>query len=347
MAPLRNCWYLAGWAGEFPVGRLSPVTMLGGPLVVYRGVSGEMHALEDRCPHRHAPLSKGRLEGDDIRCMYHGIKFGPDGKCTELPGQDLIPKSVCVTRYPVTERHGGAWVWMGDVEKADPKLVPHFIGPDDPEWALSTGCLEIEADAQLLIDNLLDVSHACYVHERTFARGQAENVARMVEAELAATISDLPRGLRVERWILGRTAAPGLLEQRTTDDFAVNEVNAPGVFTLWTHCFEAGRGRSGAPGDESPLLARFVGQIITPVKPGQCKLFYAAGPWRAHASLKDEFFATVTRAFHEDEDIIVAQQRSIDLGGGRPMLTLGMDAALKRYELVARRLAAADSSAAS
>ena len=54
----------------------------------------------------------GRLEGDDLRCMYHGLKFAPDGRCIEIPGQKLIPQSACVRRYPVAVR--GSWVWVVD-----------------------------------------------------------------------------------------------------------------------------------------------------------------------------------------------------------------------------------------
>jgi vanillate O-demethylase monooxygenase subunit len=347
MPPLKDAWYLAGWLSDFPAGQLTALVILGEPVVVYRGADGAPHALEDRCPHRHAPLSKGRLEGDHVRCMYHGVKFAPDGRCSEAPGQDSIPKSVFVKRYPTVEKHGGVWVWMGKAEAADPTLVPNFVGPDDADFAVQTGRLDIEADAQLLIDNLLDVSHAPYVHERTFGRN-ADNVSRMIVAEQSAKTTDLPRGVRVERWIFGRTNTPGIPDEIATDDYGVNEVNAPGVFTLWTRCYEAGKERNGGEmPNETPLLIRFVGQIITPVRPGQCKLFYAAGPWRAHAHLSAAFFENVTRAFREDEDIIVAQQRTIDLGGARPMLTLRMDFPLKRYELIVRKLAAAETQGAS
>ena len=57
-------------------------------MVLYRKQSGQVVALEDRCPHRQAPLSLGKKEGDSIRCMYHGIKFDDTGKCIEVPGQD-------------------------------------------------------------------------------------------------------------------------------------------------------------------------------------------------------------------------------------------------------------------
>ena len=79
-----------------------------------------MVALDDRCCHRAAPLSMGRIEGDDIRCMYHGMKFAADGKCIQIPGQDIIPAKLGVRSYPVVERYNMIFIWTGDAEKADP-----------------------------------------------------------------------------------------------------------------------------------------------------------------------------------------------------------------------------------
>ena len=337
---LRNCFYMAGWAADFTVDTVTQVSLLGEPIVIYRQQNGQLAALEDRCCHRAAPLSKGRREGDDLRCMYHGIKFGPDGRCTDLPGQAVIPKSVCVRSYPIVEKHGGCWVWMGDRARVDESLIADFVGPDDADWAISTACLDIAAEAQLLIDNLLDVSHAPYVHEATFAGANPENVARMVQAEHDAIVTRLERGIHIDRWIVGREDNR-FLEGITTDDYASNDVSVPGVFTMRTHCYPDGThakaDSSRAPVDK-PLLSRFVGQIITPVAKGRCKLFYAAGPWQAHAGLREAFFSTVTTAFKEDEDIIVAQQAIIDALPDRPMMALNMDGPLSRFEAIVRRL---------
>ncbi|OYW87468.1 MAG: hypothetical protein B7Z20_05050, partial [Sphingobium sp. 32-64-5] len=327
-------------SSDFAANAIHQIFLLGEPLVLYRTQAGDIAALEDRCCHRAAPLSKGRREGDDLRCMYHGIKFGPGGQCTELPGQSVIPAAVRVRSYPVAERHGAIWVWMGDPAKADAALIPDFIGPDNADWAVATSHLDIAAEAQLLIDNLLDVSHAPYVHEATFAAGNRDNVARMVRAEQEARVTRLDRGVNVERWIVGREDNP-FLDGITTDDFAFNQVNVPGIFTMYTYCFPTGTfqrtGEMRLP-DETPLLARFVGQIITPVADGRCKLYYAAGPWQAHAAFRDQFFSTVTTAFQEDEDIIVAQQTINDALPDRAMMTLNMDGPLTRYANIVRKL---------
>ena len=81
---LRNCWYVAGWSHHIAADSLVSRTMLGEPIVLYRKADGGVVALEDRCCHRLAPLSRGRIEGNDLRCMYHGLKFAPSGRCLSL-----------------------------------------------------------------------------------------------------------------------------------------------------------------------------------------------------------------------------------------------------------------------
>ena len=76
---VRNTWYVAAWSHEVAGDQVLARTIMNEPLVLYRAGSGSVVAMEDRCCHRLAPLSLGRREGDDLRCMYHGMKFGPDG----------------------------------------------------------------------------------------------------------------------------------------------------------------------------------------------------------------------------------------------------------------------------
>ena len=98
---LRNSWYVAAWNHELIDGRKLARTILERPVVIYRGASGKVVALDDRCRNRAAPLSMGRIEGDDIRCMYHGMKFEPGGKCIQIPGQDMIPATARISEQPL------------------------------------------------------------------------------------------------------------------------------------------------------------------------------------------------------------------------------------------------------
>src|SRR6188472_120337 len=131
---LRNSWYVAAWNHELIDGRKLPRTILERPIVMYRGESGKVVALDDRCCHRAAPLSMGRIEGDDIRCMYHGMKFDPSGKCIQIPGQDMIPPKLGVRSYPIVARDHLVWIWMGDPALADESLIVDYEPLHDPAW---------------------------------------------------------------------------------------------------------------------------------------------------------------------------------------------------------------------
>jgi len=129
---LMNCWYMAAWDHELIDGKLLARTLLEEPVLLYRGESGRVVALDNRCCHRGAKLSNGRLEGDDVRCMYHGLKFDPGGKCIQIPGQENIPKGLGVRSYPVVEKQHIVWIWMGEAAKADPALILDISYLDDP-----------------------------------------------------------------------------------------------------------------------------------------------------------------------------------------------------------------------
>src|SRR5688572_8707964 len=136
MTFLRNVWYMVGWAADFAPGELVPFTLLNKPIVLFRGIDdGKLRALADRCPHKLAPLSLGRVEANEVRCMYHGMKFGDGGRCTEIPVQSTIPRSLCVETYAVEESDAAVWVWAGSPEAADRTLIPDFEGVDHPDWS--------------------------------------------------------------------------------------------------------------------------------------------------------------------------------------------------------------------
>ena len=86
-----NCWYVAALPEELALRPLAR-KVLGLDLAIYRTSSGRVAALEDRCAHRHAPLSMGSVVGEHLRCGYHGAEFATDGRCVCVPGQDQVPE---------------------------------------------------------------------------------------------------------------------------------------------------------------------------------------------------------------------------------------------------------------
>jgi phenylpropionate dioxygenase-like ring-hydroxylating dioxygenase large terminal subunit len=339
---LQNCWYMAGWSTDFSDDSIVPVTVLDQPIAVYRKRSGAFAALEDLCPHRLVPLSVGRKEQDDIRCMYHGLKFGPDGKCVEIPGQTHISNAVCVRSYPVVEKHGCVWIWMGLAKKVDEALIPAIIGPDDPKWSMQTSMLEIAANAGLIADNLLDLSHAPYVHEATFAGGNKEAAASLIAGELTREVTVIERGVHFERWHLNRQSSP-YMGNTPADNFVVNDFSAPGVFMLTNRFYPLGvRDRHQGEILEDPILAVATCQMITPVTDQMSKFFYGFAVWAKNPELKEKFFDLATVAFGEDKTIIEVQQSTMNRASDRKVMALGMDSAIVRYQSVMKRLLAED-----
>ncbi len=184
MKYLIDVWYVAAWPEEVGRGLLAR-TIAERPVVLFRREDGTPAALEDRCPHRIVPLSRGRLVGDAVECGYHGLTFDCSGACIANPhGDHAIPRAARVRAYPVTERHGIVWIWMGQPELADPVAVPHVPYMKDSN-AYKTTHVRISADYRydLLIDNLMDLSHAEYLHKGSFSSGVFDKVTIEVKED--------------------------------------------------------------------------------------------------------------------------------------------------------------------
>lgn len=343
---VRNCWYVAGWTNEFDSKELTVRTMLNERLVFYRKGDGDFVALEDRCVHRSAPLSMGRREGDHLRCMYHGLKFAPSGRCLEIPGQDLVPERAAVRSYPVINRHGWLWVWMGDAALADPKLIPAAIGPDDAEWVLRTGQLDYEANYQLINDNIADFVHLSYVHAQSFG-------ADMGWAMTRPKVTALDRGVRVERWVEGSPPIPPIGEaakHRKVDYWAAYDLLVPGIVLFYSALYPVGT--AAALNGEKPtgpsLHSNFTSQAVTPVTDKTSRYVFSWGPRRSQGDEKDAeaMLELVYGAFKEDRAMIEAQQKVMDLTpGAQPMLT-NSDKAAVIFQRLMQSLARSDAESA-
>jgi phenylpropionate dioxygenase-like ring-hydroxylating dioxygenase large terminal subunit len=159
----RNQWYVVAYGHE--IGReLFARTILGEPLVFYRSEAGEVVVLADRCVHRRYPLSESRLEGDTIVCGYHGFTYDKAGSCVFVPGQARIPRTARVPSYPVVEQDSFVWVWIGERDRADQALIPRAPWLADPAYTTVCGMEPLAARYELLVDNLMDLSHETYLH---------------------------------------------------------------------------------------------------------------------------------------------------------------------------------------
>jgi phenylpropionate dioxygenase-like ring-hydroxylating dioxygenase large terminal subunit len=163
MSYVRNCWYIAGFADEAtqqPFAR----TFLETSVVIYRGESGEPVALDNNCPHRFAPMDQGKVFGNLIQCPYHGLRFNGQGNCVSMPIGGEPPPRARLRAYPIAERHQLLWIWMGAAQAADPALIPDYAYLEDPGFGWFNGYLHVKGNYQLLVDNLLDLTHAEFMH---------------------------------------------------------------------------------------------------------------------------------------------------------------------------------------
>lgn len=198
---LRNCWYVAAWGHE--VGRaLKPIKVLGEEIVLYRQTDGVVAALEDACPHRKLPLSMGRLKGDNVECGYHGLTFDCSGACTRVPGAEKIPHVARVQRYPIVERYGLLWIWMGAAKKADPAKIFEVQHWGDPAWGVNRGeTMAVDCNYLYVTDNLLDPSHVSWVHQTSFGGVQA-----MEDVPMQTTVGE--SGVTSWRWMMNMEPSP-------------------------------------------------------------------------------------------------------------------------------------------
>jgi phenylpropionate dioxygenase-like ring-hydroxylating dioxygenase large terminal subunit len=188
---IRNCWYVALLANE--VSRaLVCREILGTRMVFYRTEAGAPVALQDRCGHRSFPLSKSRLEGDTIVCGYHGLRYGASGTCVEVPGQAGVKGRFGVQAFPLVERGPFVWIWPGDPALADPALIPDmpFIGEG---WDVQIGYMEAPGNYVHLHENLLDLSHLTFLHEKTF--GTPEYAQAPVEISIGEDVIEAWRNV--------------------------------------------------------------------------------------------------------------------------------------------------------
>jgi vanillate O-demethylase monooxygenase subunit len=305
---LRDVWYAAGFADEFVAGTPVARTFFGEPLVLFRTDAGGIAALADRCPHRFAPLSAGKVcdGGRAIECPYHGLRFGSDGRCVHNPhGNGATPKAAAVRAYAVRERDRLVWLWAGDAARADESLIPDFSRVTSaPEQATARGYLPSACDFQLLIDNILDLTHADYVHAGVLGSGALTRCKPLVTDPGARSVHIA--------WISSGDLAPNAFDThlrqqgQPTDQWTDVTWTAPGCMLL-----NVGATLQGEPRERGVDTLNL--HLATPETATSCHYWYwttrnfALDP-RANADIQ----RFVRHAFEQqDKPMLEAQQRRI------------------------------------
>ncbi len=161
-----DCWYVVARSTELKGDRPLGVKLWQRDIVLYRDASGQVRALEDRCPHRQVKLSHGRVAGDRLECAYHGWQFDGAGRCASVPYlQERQKLPTCRLRaYPVCDRDGFIWLFPGDASKAP--TVPMMGLPEwgDLNFIAAVAPLDCQAHYSFLVENLMDMYHG-HLHQ--------------------------------------------------------------------------------------------------------------------------------------------------------------------------------------
>jgi vanillate monooxygenase len=330
---LRNQWYVAAQSTEIEAKPFAR-RVLGEPLVLFRRGDGVVAALEDRCPHRKAPLSAGVVLGDEIQCAYHGARFRSDGSCALFPSHPSGPGRGFVARsYPVLERHALVFVWMGEAARADPALLPDWSANTAPGWKAVHGYRHIRGHYQLVVDNLLDLTHLPFVHKATLAQ------PGMVEAPTKVEV----RGNEVHTLRVMRGVDPAPIHrvvrkfEGKVDRWQTSDFRPPAYIGITLGL------RPAAPGElRMDEVSHMVINSITPESETSAHYFWSL---TRRFALEDEevsrqFREMTGAAFEEDAVLIEAQQRNIESdASGRPLASFREDqAGVAARRVIARLL---------
>ena len=337
---LRNAWYVAAWSGELSVEAPMRRVLLGEPVALFRDNDGRPVALADQCPHRFAPLSRGRVRDGAIECPYHGLAFDGTGRCVHNPhGDGRIPEAARVTSYPLMERYGAVWIWMGEPQHAADTPLPDFGYLDPTENETSVGYLLTRAHYQLSVDNLLDLSHFQFLHPDTLGTpsitagsmnfdddGETVWARRATHGEhlrdAVALPFGVPKGVPVDRWMDVRWNAPALMS------------------------IEVGATISGLPREFG--LTSFSGHFLTPETEASTHYFFGFGlPKALGARAREvvEYAVEMLMGPFRDEDLpmLEAQQQALgerEFWSARPLVLPIDGGAVRARRIMERKLEA-------
>ena len=337
---LRNAWYVAMWGEDLAPEQVVGRTILNEAIAIFRKADGSLSALTDRCAHRFAPLHLGKVvAGDRIQCAYHGLEFDGTGACVLNPhGNGRIAPSAGVRSYPVVEKHRAVWIWMGD-KPADPSKIPDLSPLDTREESHVTkrDWITINANYELVIDNLLDLSHVSYLHDGLLGNKDTIDSDISVEQEgdtvvvgrrsTNSTIPGLfafqmPGQARVDKWNTIRWTAPSCMLLKSG-------VHKPGTDP------ESGTGYYGI-------------HLLTPETGHTTRYHFTAVRWNVltdqsvNEEIREKISVMRRYAFAEqDGPVIEAQQRAIDqTDESLDPLLLSIDVGPVRYKRILQNLIA-------
>lgn len=213
---LARFWHPVAFCTDIVTNQPFAAQLLDEKLVLYRTPQGQAVAARDLCIHRGVPLSMGWVEGEEIICRYHGLRFGPDGGCRAIPADPdaKISPRMRIATFPTIERYGLVWVSLDP--NADPARMPSFPLWDEPGFQqILPPAIDIAGSAGRQCEGFIDVAHFAWVHHETFASRDNPIVPTyrvawendIIVADYISDVPNFPHGLNL-------TAPEGFLWRR-------------------------------------------------------------------------------------------------------------------------------------
>lgn len=336
MSFLFNAWYVGAWADE--VNRtLLPRTILDERVVLYRKMDGTAAAIGGVCPHRFAPLHLGRLVDDNVQCGYHGLQFDCSGKCVVSPIDPKIPSAAKVKSYPLIEKFGIIWIWMGEAQAADESKIPDFSYLLDPARKVLSGVMTVQANYELVVDNLADLTHTHFLHGNFLHTEALPNAKHEVIQDGDTIYSKF--------WFPNGRVPPLMGEYMDNADLVVDRWTEIRWDPPATIRLDAGATPTGQPREAG--IQAYGTHLLTPETPSSTHYFYAhARAFKIDDDATDKLVREWQRvAFNEqDKPVIEAQQKILgdrNLMSMHPVL-LSCDAGGMRIRRTLKKLIEAD-----
>ena len=338
---VKNSWYVAAYSDEIDPHRPVARTVIGEPVVLFRTADGKVAGLEDRCAHRRMPLSLGRITAEGrLVCAYHGLAYDGSGACVHVPGQDS-PGGIRIRHYPVVERAGIIFVWMGQPSRAAAAEIPDCGWLENPRHRVSKLYRKVRGNYLLLNDNLADLLHVAYLHIPS--GGGNEN---MGPAEIALEVEG--HGYHFVRRSNDIPSPPGygrLSNARgNVDRWHLVDFRGPAFYRIHTGVAEAG---TGGPDSKLPSgqgrWAIMPHHFITPETERTTHYFQVIAHEWAPSSDTWRFLNAVI-----DEDVwaIDQQQLALDADPEVRMQRIASDGPLYAMREIVERMVAAENAAA-
>ena len=207
---MRSFWQPVSRAQDLPAGHAKPLKIMSEDFTLYRGETGAPHLVAFRCAHRGTQLSTGWVEGDCLRCFYHGWKYDGSGQCVEMPAEDpSFPPRVRIKSYPTEEYLGLIFAYLGEGEAPPLPRYPDF----EPEGVRDVRRYVFDCNYFNNCENGPDEVHVCFVHRDSSLAAIADvAVISAEETEYGLVQYGTRPGLpvRVSHWLM-----PNMLQFQT------------------------------------------------------------------------------------------------------------------------------------